>query len=37
VAERADGPAVREDDVELEPLEDESLELKRGLPPKPPN
>jgi hypothetical protein len=30
VAERADGLAVREDDAEPEPLEDESMELKDG-------
>jgi hypothetical protein len=30
VAERADGSAVREDDAEPEPLEDESIELKDG-------
>jgi hypothetical protein len=30
VAERADGAAVREDDAEPEPLEDESLELQDG-------
>jgi hypothetical protein len=30
VAERADGLAVREDDAEPEPLEDESMELKEG-------
>jgi hypothetical protein len=30
VAERADGLAVREDDAEPEPLEDESLVLKDG-------
>jgi hypothetical protein len=30
VAERADGLAVREDDAEPEPLEDESLELEDG-------
>jgi hypothetical protein len=30
VAERADGSAVREDDAEPEPLEDESLVLKDG-------
>jgi hypothetical protein len=30
VAERADGLAVREDDVEPEPLEDESMELEDG-------
>jgi hypothetical protein len=30
VAERADGLAVREDDAEPEPLEDESIELGEG-------
>jgi hypothetical protein len=30
VAERADGLAVREDDAEPEPLEDESMELGDG-------
>jgi hypothetical protein len=30
VAERADGLAVREDDAEPEPLEDESMELRDG-------
>jgi hypothetical protein len=30
VAERADGLAVREDDAEPEPLEDESMELEEG-------
>jgi hypothetical protein len=30
VAERADGLAVREDDAEPEPLEDESLVLNDG-------
>jgi hypothetical protein len=30
VAERADGSAVREDDAEPEPLEDESMELEDG-------
>jgi hypothetical protein len=30
VAERADGLAVREDDAEPEPLEDESTLLKEG-------
>ena len=30
VAERADGLAVREDDAEPEPLEDESMELEDG-------
>jgi hypothetical protein len=30
VAERADGLAVREDDAEPEPLEDESMELENG-------
>ena len=30
VAERADGLAVREDDAEPEPLEDESMELEGG-------
>jgi hypothetical protein len=30
VAERADGLAVREDDSEPEPLEDESMELEEG-------
>jgi hypothetical protein len=30
VAERADGSAVREDDAEPEPLEDESIALKDG-------
>jgi hypothetical protein len=30
VAERADGSAVREDDAEPEPLEDESMELGDG-------
>ena len=30
VAERADGKAVREDDAEPEPLEDESMELEDG-------
>jgi hypothetical protein len=30
IAERADGLAVREDDAEPEPLEDESMELEEG-------
>ena len=30
MAERADGLAVREDDAEPEPLEDESMELRDG-------
>jgi hypothetical protein len=30
VAERADGLAVREDDAEPEPLDDESMELEAG-------
>jgi hypothetical protein len=30
IAERADGLAVREDDAEPEPLEDESIELGEG-------
>jgi hypothetical protein len=30
VAERADGLAVREDDAEPEPLDDESMELEEG-------
>jgi hypothetical protein len=30
VAERADGSAVREDDAEPEPLEDESMVLEEG-------
>jgi hypothetical protein len=30
VAERADGLAVREDDAEPEPLEDESMVLEEG-------
>ena len=30
IAERADGLAVREDDAEPEPLDDESMELKEG-------
>jgi hypothetical protein len=30
VAERADGSAVREDDAEPEPLDDESMELEDG-------
>jgi hypothetical protein len=30
IAERADGLAVREDDAEPEPLEDESMELENG-------
>jgi hypothetical protein len=30
IAERADGLAVREDDVEPEPLDDDSMELEDG-------
>jgi hypothetical protein len=30
IAERADGLAVREDDAEPEPLEDESMDLEEG-------